>query len=72
MRTTEKWILIQEKCTDFAQKNGIHSMNARKHCQFNRKLEEYYVQTTVGIRVTNVQSSKIFMSDVYFLVSSII
>jgi len=31
MRTTEKWISIQEKYADIVQKNGIHSMNVRKH-----------------------------------------
>jgi len=31
MKTTEKWIPIQEKCADIAQKNGIHSTNVRKH-----------------------------------------
>ncbi|XP_050066480.1 zinc finger MYM-type protein 1-like [Aphis gossypii] len=69
-RNEDSWNLLQEKSINIALQNNITLKNKRniRSGKVSKKLDDYYVLTTVGKKTDNPQANDLLMIDVYYTV----
>lgn len=69
-RNEDSWNLLQEKSINIALQNNITLKNKRniRSGKVSKKLDDYYVLTTVGKKPDNHQTNDLLMIDVYYTV----
>lgn len=69
-RNEDSWNLLQEKSINIALQNNITLKNKRniRSGKVSKKLDDYYVLTTVGKKLDNPQANDLLMIEVYYTV----